>query len=102
MTSIRKVVQFVSPYFHLDHRTYHQNQQDLHLRCNGTPLSLSRKSEVRKQPTPPHYQQLLAVARVLRSSDVRVDSQHPEYRHLQMDHDYKASYPKLFTPSMPS
>ena len=50
-----QVVQFFSSYFHLDHRTYHQNQQDTHLRSDGTPLSRVRKTDVRKHPTPPHH-----------------------------------------------
>ena len=45
-----QVVQFFSSYFYVDHRTYHQNQQDTRLRCDGTPLA-----DVRKHPTPPHH-----------------------------------------------
>ena len=50
-----QVVQFFSSYFHLDHLTYHQNQQDTRLLCYGTPLSRSRKADVRNHLTPTHH-----------------------------------------------
>ena len=39
-----QVVQFFSSYLHLDHRTYHQNQQDTHLLRDGTSPKPEKKS----------------------------------------------------------